>query len=718
MALISPILDDRSYQQLRDELVQRIASYTPEWTNHNESDPGIALLELFAYLGESTLYRFNQIPESTKVHFLRLLGLEPRPATCARTLVTASTDRPDGVTIPRHSQASAGKIVFETQSDLHVWPLDVVAVGKELASREAASKAERERRQDALARLGLDVDAASFYTSRVLSAESAASAVPLDPAATADRAVWIGVLRKPRTSLTALSGRSVFIGIAFDEKIDTPFALQDIDAGHAEVFRSHALAADPPPMLWSLWLPPRARDSKSAFTPLMVGSDTTRGLTTTGVIELQLPEKLIVPTPAEWADGGEDSPPPLNDDAMAAEVIAWIRVTRPRTARRNDSIGRIRWLGLNAAEVSHSRTAAPEFLGTGTGDPNQHFPLSQGPVLPGTVKLQVEEQSVWRDWTETDRAVAGTHDDRHFVLDYAEALVEFGGPRVPQIGERIRVQSYVHGGGTTGNVAAGAITTLAGGGAAKVTNPLPATGGADPASLAEALDAVPISVHRRDRAVTADDFRALALEVPGVVRAEPIPLMQPDTPAVEAAGVVSLVVFPASDTSTPAAPMPDLGLLRQVAAYLNPRRLLTTELYVIPPTYRKVAISVGLAVKPGFQVDAVRRWVELIVRQYLAPVPPYGPDGGGWAMGRAVRAAELEAVAVQVEGVEYLSGFRFAAVDDTGSAVPVDLLELEKWEVPEIVSLTVVAGEPLPPGGTYEPDPPESFPVPLPPEVC
>ena len=54
--LPSPILDDRSYQQLRDELVRRIPVYTPEWTDHNASDPGITLIELFAFLGENLLY--------------------------------------------------------------------------------------------------------------------------------------------------------------------------------------------------------------------------------------------------------------------------------------------------------------------------------------------------------------------------------------------------------------------------------------------------------------------------------------------------------------------------------------------------------------------------------------------------------------------------------------------------------------------------------------
>src|SRR6516164_3634294 len=108
MALISPILDNRSYEQLRDELVKRIPVYAPEWTDHNESNPGIALLELFAYLGESLLYRFNQIPDTTKLEFLRLLGVQPRTAMTARALLAVSTEVPAGVQILRGTEAKAG----------------------------------------------------------------------------------------------------------------------------------------------------------------------------------------------------------------------------------------------------------------------------------------------------------------------------------------------------------------------------------------------------------------------------------------------------------------------------------------------------------------------------------------------------------------------------------------------------------------------------------
>ncbi len=93
MPLPRPILDDRSYEQLRDELVRRIPVYTREWTDHNPSDPGITLLELFSYLGENLLYRFNQIPETTRLEFLRLLQIPLRPAqpSRARTSICRST---------------------------------------------------------------------------------------------------------------------------------------------------------------------------------------------------------------------------------------------------------------------------------------------------------------------------------------------------------------------------------------------------------------------------------------------------------------------------------------------------------------------------------------------------------------------------------------------------------------------------------------------------
>lgn len=63
MALPIPNLDDRSFADLINEAKSLIPIYNKEWTNHNPSDPGITLLELFAWLCEMVIYRINQIPD-------------------------------------------------------------------------------------------------------------------------------------------------------------------------------------------------------------------------------------------------------------------------------------------------------------------------------------------------------------------------------------------------------------------------------------------------------------------------------------------------------------------------------------------------------------------------------------------------------------------------------------------------------------------------------
>lgn len=78
MGLPIPNLDDRTFEELLNEARALIPVYHKEWTNHNPSDPGITLLELFAWLSEMTIYRINQIPEENYQAFLKLLGIELR----------------------------------------------------------------------------------------------------------------------------------------------------------------------------------------------------------------------------------------------------------------------------------------------------------------------------------------------------------------------------------------------------------------------------------------------------------------------------------------------------------------------------------------------------------------------------------------------------------------------------------------------------------------
>src|SRR4051794_7721330 len=128
MPLPLPILDDRSYQQLRDELVRRIPVYAPEWTDHEASDPGVTLIELFAFLGENLLFRFNQIPESTKLQFLRLLDVPLRPAAAASDIVAFTTQLNGSALVQQEATLRAGSTPFHTTAEILVRPLALRAV--------------------------------------------------------------------------------------------------------------------------------------------------------------------------------------------------------------------------------------------------------------------------------------------------------------------------------------------------------------------------------------------------------------------------------------------------------------------------------------------------------------------------------------------------------------------------------------------------------------
>ena len=77
-------LDDRSFDDLVQECMLRIPRYCPEWTNYNPGDPGITLVELFAWLTDQMLMRFNQVPRRYYVAFLELLGIRLQPPAAAQ----------------------------------------------------------------------------------------------------------------------------------------------------------------------------------------------------------------------------------------------------------------------------------------------------------------------------------------------------------------------------------------------------------------------------------------------------------------------------------------------------------------------------------------------------------------------------------------------------------------------------------------------------------
>src|SRR4051812_18858401 len=112
MPIEAPRLDDLRYDRTVEELVRRIPTYAPEWTDHNASDPGITLIQLFAYLAEQIGYRLNRVPEKNHIELLKLLGVRLQPAHAATTRLAFVLSNPAtlvGYTLEAGARASAKK---------------------------------------------------------------------------------------------------------------------------------------------------------------------------------------------------------------------------------------------------------------------------------------------------------------------------------------------------------------------------------------------------------------------------------------------------------------------------------------------------------------------------------------------------------------------------------------------------------------------------------
>src|SRR6185437_16323804 len=119
--LTDMVLDDLRFQELVSEARTRIARHSPAWTEHNVSDPGITLIELFAWFTDILLYRVNRIPEQLHLALLELVGITPAPPRQARTAIRFVLERAmPALTIPEGTEVAAPRttgqdaIVFRT----------------------------------------------------------------------------------------------------------------------------------------------------------------------------------------------------------------------------------------------------------------------------------------------------------------------------------------------------------------------------------------------------------------------------------------------------------------------------------------------------------------------------------------------------------------------------------------------------------------------------
>lgn len=707
MPIRPPALDDRSFDDLVADLVRRIPAHTPEWTNPREGDPGRTLIELFAWLADTILYRANLIPERQRLAFLRLLGSPMRPAIPARGLLQLSIDDPAAtVPVDLPLRASIDKPVpFETDSEITVHAIQGSCYLKRRMTAAEAGQL-RDLLPDLRDLYGVADDPLGYVTTPVF-ANGKADPAGIDVAADSiDGCLWIALLAgKPdqaqvaatRSELGGGAGnrrRTLNVGVAPALTIPSPF--EDIGI-RARV-----------PHAWEISTP---HGDGEDYLPLEVIDDGSAGLTRAGVVRLLLPGRDDIGAPSndvlrQLRAGVGDRPPRIDDADVAARLVAWLRL-RPDPAARLTSL-RFAWAGINAVAIEQRRTLGRQTIGQGTGASDLELSLGAMSVEPDSLAIEVEEEEGMRLWRAVEDVAAAARGDRVYSLDSEAGTVRFGDGvrgRAPDAGRIIQVARMRVGGGAAGNLPPGTIKTIAAPAGAprlKVAQPLPTVGGADAESLVDAETRIPAQIRHGGRAVTAADYRELALRTPGLAvgRVEVLDRFKPHQRRDGVPGVVSVMVLPArGDTDAPA-PRPDRPFLETVYAWLDERRSLATELYVIGADYVPLGVSAAVELADSKQRDAVLNQVAAAIRLHLWALPPGGPDGRGWPLGRAVDDRMIETVVARVPGVTAVAPIRlFGRASGESRWRPVredssgrGRLPLLRWQMPELLMLSLTVG--------------------------
>lgn len=734
MPIRPPALDDRSFDDLVADLVRRIPAHTPEWTSPQDGDPGRTLIDLFAWLGDTILYRANLIPERQRLAFLRLLGTGMRPAVPARGVVQVSIGDPSAaapVTLPLHTAIDKPQ-PFETLSEVTVH-----AVEARCYIKRATTPDEARQLGDLLPDLkdlyGLDGDPVGYVTTPLFAGGAAEPGGRDVMGETVDGRLWFALLApKPLpaaidTARTELGGgadnrrRVLSVGVA--PALATPASFTDVGV-RARI-----------PHLWEI---STGRGDGDDYLPLDVLTDSSVGLTQPGVLRLLLPgaDDIGAPTNdvlSQVAAGVGDRPPRIDDPTVAGRLVCWLRL-RPDRQAGISSLS-LAWAGINAVDIEQRRTLGRQVIGQGTGASGLELPLGADSVEPESLVVLVEEEEGLRPWRRVEDVAQAGRDDRVFSLDAEAGLLRFGdGVRgaVPGPGRSVQVASMRAGGGAAGNQPPGAIKAIAappGAPALKVNQPLATYGGADAEALAAAEARIPAQIRNGGRAVTAGDYQELALRTPGasVGRVEVLPRFKPQQRRDGVPGVVSVMVLPQRAGLAAPAPRPDRPMLETVHAWLDQRRPLGTELYVIGAEYVPLGVSVAVELVDSTQRDAVLNAVSDAVRLHLWALPPGGPDGSGWPLGRAVDDRMIETAVARVPGVRDVAPVRLFGRRDGETvwrAWPQDAggrirLPLAAWQLPELLMLAVCDGDTaaasLPPGAGAAVN---SVAVPVVPETC
>jgi len=563
MPLTEPKIDDRSFEQILSDLCLKIPRFTKEWTNFNDSDPGMTLLQLFAYLSELLQYRMNQVPLKNYIKFLKLLGEEldpPSPATAHLTFITKGDTKAEPVPERTAVSASLGDggepLAFETERglDLISPPLDVVGL----------------------------FNGSSFVDASAANQKPGQKFKPFGASPVAGNAVYLGFKPPDQTPNPPFP--------PFPQSMTfRVFLPPEATAGKPQKCKGSTTPLAPPVTLVWEYRPAEGEP----WSRLNVFEDETAAFTREGYIRVEGPSDIAATMEAR-----------LNEKPRY-----WIRVRLDSPRYPAGRAPEIDFLRPNTVDAVNLKTIRGEILGTSDGQPKEEFETQFKPASALTllVRSVAGEDETWKPVTDF---LSSKPTDPHYRLNADSGVIQFGdgeNGRIPEAAATIIAVEYRYGGGKRGNDAgAGMINSPQSSlvGVDKVTNERPAVGGSDEQTLDDILVKGPSILRRRERAVTPEDYRTFAEEVGGVSHATAIPLFHPDHRGVEVPGALTVVIVPDNDDKPP---RPSGDLIAAICTKLDAVRLLTTEVFVKGPEYQQIRVEARVIANPYAAFAAVSR---------------------------------------------------------------------------------------------------------------
>jgi predicted phage baseplate assembly protein len=617
MGFQSPRLDDRSFTDIVAEALQRIPLYTPEWTDHNLSDPGITVIELFAWMTDIILYRLNRVPDKHFIKFMELIGMQLREAEPARAPVTFWLSAPveTPIKIPTGTEVATTRtenepaITFSTDVEAVIQ----IPTLRHVLTRPAAGGKFQSHNLTALAK--------------------------------GDGRLMVFESQPPTT------GDAVYL--CFAEDLSNHIIGIDMDVDKAE---GAGIDPDNPPYVWEVL----GREEGVPWSPCGVDYDGSKGFNVSGVVRLHMP--------------------PMQEGERDGKSGFWLRcrLAPQQDMHVYEVSPRVQRLVAEAwgitVDTTNVTTVHNEVIGRSDGSPGQRFYLEHTPVVPRLprerllVRLEDGTEETWvevSDFSDSDK------DDPHYTLDSQTGEIRLG-PALPQRDGSIHrygkvpprnamlvMRSYRYGGGVSGNVGKNTLNILKTSLSHidRVANRQPARGGQDAESLEDAKVRVPGYLRTLRRAVTGADFEYLANEAaPGDLGR--VHCLQP--PFTQA-GEVKVLVIPA--ISNPEVYIPPENLVlsdevrERIETYLDERRLLSTRLEVTTPVYQWVQTMVRFRASRFEDPDIVRDRVRARLFAFLNPLTG-GQDGKGWPFGRDLFTSDIMAALLTVPGVDFVRSVR------------------------------------------------------------